>query len=264
MTPLLTNRLRALPEGSRILDAGGWFNPCMAATHVVDLMPYETRRGHLDPAPLAGELFTKATWCQAEFTRDDLRLPFPDGFFHFSICTQTVEDLTDPIPLLRELQRVSRAGYVECPSRLSEQTTGVRDRITNRHGHPHHNWIVDAAAGLMELAPKASLDGLAENSFTIPLRFYERETQGDPGKAVCQLFWEREFAFRALSREDAQARAVALCMSLRISTAERWQDSATRHLRGVKWRWLRRQQEDPSAWWQEMLRLSRPYSTIPL
>lgn len=264
MTPLLSSRLRALPEGARILDAGGWFNPCMAATHVVDLMPYETRRGRLNPAPLAGELFTKATWSQAEFTRDDLRLPFPDGFFDFSICTQTIEDLTDPTLLLRELRRVSRAGYIESPSRLSEQTTGVRDRITNLHGHPHHRWIVDASAGLLELGPKAALDGLEQDRFTIPLRVYERETQGDSDKALCQLSWEQEFAFRALSNEEARARAMAFCAGLRISAAERWQDALIRSLRSVKWRWLRRQQEDPSAWWQEMLRLSRPYSTVPL
>ena len=264
MTSLLANRLRVLPAGSKILDAGGWFNPCMAATHVVDLMPYETRRGRLEPAPLAGELFTKATWCQAEFTRDDLRLPFPDGFFQFSICTQTIEDLADPIPLLRELRRISQAGYIESPSRLSEQTTGVRDRFTSLHGHPHHRWIVDASPGLLELAPKAALDRLTKSSFTVPLLVYEREIEGDPGKTLSQLFWEREFSFRTLSTEEALARAMAVCTSLHVSTMERWQDALIRSLRRVKWSWLRRQRDDPSAWWQEMLRLSRPHSTIPL
>ena len=236
----------------------------MAATHVVDLMPYETRRGRLDLVPLAGERFTKTTWCQVEFLRDDLHLPFPDGFFDFSLCTQTVEDLTDPFPLLRELQRVSRSGYVECPSRLSEQTTGVRDRITNRHGHPHHHWIVEASPGLLELAPKVALNDLTQDSFTVPLRVYERLTRGNPGAALSQLLWEREFACRLLDPEKARERATSLCASLRISRTERRRDTLIRLLRAVKRRWFLRQQDNPGVWWQEMLRLSRPYSTVPL
>ncbi len=264
MTSLLSSQLSAMPVGAKILDAGGWFNPCLAATHVVDLMPYESRRGRLNLDPLPGERFSKATWCQAEFLRPDLRLPFPDGHFDFSLCTQTIEDLTDPIPLLRELERVSRAGYVESPSRLAEQTTGVRDRITNRAGHPHHHWIVDAMPGLLELSPKSALAGLAPNRFAIPLRVYERLTQRDSGAGLCQLAWERKLVCRVVIDRVAQGLDVDFCARVRVSSTERWQDRATRQLRGVKWRWLRRQRDDPTAWWQEMLRISRPYSAIPL
>lgn len=264
MTPLLSRRLSALPAGAKVLDAGGWFNPCLAATHIVDLMPYETRRGQLDLKPSPGERFSKATWHQAEFLRADLRLPFPDGFFDFSLCTQTIEDLTDPSPLLRELERVSRAGYVESPSRLAEQTTGVRDRITSRPGHPHHHWIADVTDGVLELSAKSALGDAPGFRYAVPLSVYERITQAEASAALCQFTWERRLAFRQTSPEEARRRAAQLHDSLDIRPLVVWHDWLLRALRCVKWRGLRKQQDDPTGWWQEMLRLSRPYSTIPL
>lgn len=149
-----------LPATARILDAGAWFNPCLAATDIVDVMPYETRRGSLTLGSVPGERFSKSTWRQVDFLQAGLRLPYADQAFDFSICTQTIEDLADPEPLLRELQRVSRAGYIESPSRLSEQTAGVRDRISATPGHPHHHWIVECAGARLELSPKTvSLEG---------------------------------------------------------------------------------------------------------
>jgi hypothetical protein len=61
MKNLLATALAAHSGTARILDAGGWFKPLARATHVLDLMPYETRRGVLAPAPLVGERFTRDT-----------------------------------------------------------------------------------------------------------------------------------------------------------------------------------------------------------
>src|SRR4029077_8219365 len=38
-------------QSARVLDAGGWYRPFNLATHVIDLNPYESRRGDdaLDP-----------------------------------------------------------------------------------------------------------------------------------------------------------------------------------------------------------------------
>ena len=264
MKPILTLRLNALPAGAKILDAGGWFNPCPVATHAVDLMPYETRRGRLDPNPVPGERFSKATWHQADFLREDLRLPFPDRFFDFSICTQTIEDLKDPSPLLRELARVSRAGYLESPSRLAEQTVGVRDRINTRPGHPHHHWIADVTAGVLELSAKSAIEDVPFFRYAVPLSVYERIMRVEANAALCPFAWEHQLVFRLTRPEEAKRRAEQLHDSLNIKPFVVWQDRLIRALRWVKRRGLRRRQDDPSGWWQEMLRLSRPYSTIPL
>lgn len=64
MSDLLAAALAELPGTARVLDAGGWFIPLPRATHVVDLMPYETRRCVVTLEPLAGERFTRDTWLQ--------------------------------------------------------------------------------------------------------------------------------------------------------------------------------------------------------
>src|SRR5260370_17414930 len=46
--------------------------------------------------------------------------PYPDKHFDFSFCAGTLEDVRDPIGACHELMRVSRAGYIETPSRLRE------------------------------------------------------------------------------------------------------------------------------------------------
>ena len=56
-------RLREICLSSeRVLDIGGWHNPFNLATHVIDLMPFETRRTHDALTPEDRELFSASTW----------------------------------------------------------------------------------------------------------------------------------------------------------------------------------------------------------
>src|SRR5450631_3478828 len=105
MTSALEAALDRFPSTARILDAGGWFRPLVRATHVIDWMPYETRRGQLSLEPTSAERFSRESWFQTDFCSDALKLPFDDGHFDFCTCTQTLEDLPNPEPLLGELRR---------------------------------------------------------------------------------------------------------------------------------------------------------------
>ena len=49
-------------------------------------------------------------------------LPFPDGSFDFIYCRHTLEDIYDPMWVCREMGRVGRAGYIETPSRVENDT----------------------------------------------------------------------------------------------------------------------------------------------
>ena len=89
----LKHKIDCLPQNAKILDAGGWFKPFSLATHVVDLMPWETRGGKLQLEALPDERFTKQTWHQINFLQPNLELPFDDKYFDFSICSHTLEDL---------------------------------------------------------------------------------------------------------------------------------------------------------------------------
>jgi hypothetical protein len=264
MNNLLTTALTKLPDTARVLDAGGWFKPLPLATHVIDLMPYETRGCVLTLAPLAGERFTRDTWLQVDFLAPDLRLPFPDRFFEFTVCGQTIEDLADPTPLMRELRRVSCAGYFETPSRLCEQTVGQRDRMGARQGHPHHHWIVESD-GSSHLSLFHKSDSLGANPASrVPLCVYERCVHQPPHSELCQLLWRGHFDFELIRGEPARRRAEEFAASLGLRTRDRILDAATRAARRIIYMRRLSSTEKLNTWWQEMLRLSQPYSRIAL
>lgn len=252
------------PSDARLLDAGGWFKPWIRATHVVDLMPYETRGARVQLAAQPGERFTKATWRQLDFLQAELRFPYPDGYFDYAFCGHTIEDLNDPAPLLRELTRVARAGCIETPSRLTEQTAGVRDRICEAPGYDHHHWIADVADGVLELSSKtASLPPTARDHL-VPLFVYEKITATDAPRAVTRCAWHGQLSWRFMAPDEARDRARNFARSLAVTPTALRRDRLIRRLRGFKRRWLRPTPPTMAQSWEQIVALSQPYSTIPL
>jgi SAM-dependent methyltransferase len=252
-----------LPADALILDCGGWFKPLGAATHVVDLMPYETRSCAVNHGPLPGERFTRETWYQMDFAEALLRLPFDDGQFAFSICSHTIEDLANPAPLLRELIRVSRAGCLAAPSRLSEQTAGARDRMTSRCGHPHHRWICETGSERPVLSSKAdSLDGAWWRT-AVPLRRAQRLQALDSTLGEWVFVWKESFTWSLVRGDAARERATAFARRTGTTRRELLLDATIRLLRRAKWR-LNAGRRRGGDWWVEMVRLSQPYSRLPL
>jgi len=105
-------------------------------------MPFATLRrahGYGDCEPrITAETYHQLDICAAA-------LPFPDKSFDFVICRHTLEDIRDPIRVCHEMNRVGRAGYIECPSRVYESTKGVERPWWC--GHYHHRWLVEAERG---------------------------------------------------------------------------------------------------------------------
>jgi SAM-dependent methyltransferase len=259
----LQSALARLPADAEILDCGGWFLPLLEATHVVDLMPYETRRGRLELAPQPGEHFRRETWHQADFLAPEFRLPFPDKFFAFSHCSQTIEDLADPEPLLRELNRVSRAGVLISPSRLSEQTAGSSDRMTGRQGHPHHHWIAETESGRAILSRKTDSLAGAWWQTAIPLRTMERLKSSAPSADIWSFVWEGRLEWTVVRGAAARARAVDFARRTRGGPAGLVTDFFLRSLRRAKHAATHRQARHAGDWWNDMVELSRPYNRLP-
>lgn len=180
-------------QAKTILDVGGWFKPEPMATHVIDLMPWETRRAKLCLEQQPGEKFSKETWYQADFLDPGFRMPFEDNYFDLVLCGHTVEDLRDPRPVLAEMSRVGKAGLIECPSRLSEQTIGVADRMNRTVGYRHHHWIVDVVADQLLLCSKQA-SNLSPVS-ALPYLAYESICGSGRGQNV-QYYWEEVIDFR--------------------------------------------------------------------
>lgn len=247
-----------ISDSKTILDVGGWFKPDPRATHVVDLLPWETRCCQLNLSPLRNERFSKKTWFQADFSSKDFRLPFGDKFFDLVICGQTVEDLPDPTGLLDEMQRVGKAGVVECPSRWSEQTVGVRDRENCQAGHPHHCWIVDQEDEDLVLYCKQ--DSRLDHADTlVPLDCFESSNL----PRITNYSWENRFDFRAVRGEQCFRKARKTVADLNVSRGARTKDSLLRFARRVRSRVKGRGKEDFSSW-REIVEQSRPYSSIEL
>jgi SAM-dependent methyltransferase len=258
----LKQRIDQLPPSARILDAGGWFKPFLRATHVVDLMPWETRRATLQLTTLADECFTKDTWFQVNFLDPTLRLPFDDKYFDFSICSHTLEDLKQPNFLIQELQRVSREGYIEVPSRLQEQTRGVSDSCCFTLGYFHHHWILDQDGDTLDFYSKSTSLNQPLHQCAIPLIKYQELTAKHPELINLSFFWKRQINLKFYSDEMSQQRARQLKQSLSINIGEELQDYLL--ILARKARSLAQSKPSSTNWWTEIVSVSTPYSSIPL
>src|SRR6476469_7041715 len=130
--------LGELDDSSVVVDVGGWAQPFTRANYVVDLMPYETRGvfGRIGPAE---ERFTRDRWLRLDVCTSPL--PFPDQSVDYLVCSNTLEDIRDPIHLCREINRVAKRGYVEVPSRRVESILGLES--PGYPGYYHHRWLVE-------------------------------------------------------------------------------------------------------------------------
>jgi SAM-dependent methyltransferase len=66
--------------------------------------------------------------------------PFPDKYFDFSVCSQTLEDIRDPIYALSEISRISKSGYIEFPNSSFERSNHESKYYV---GAAHHRWLID-------------------------------------------------------------------------------------------------------------------------
>ena len=188
---------RQLGDGDLVLDVGGWIHPLARADWVIDLMPYESR-GQFGLQGDGPERFTAATWVERDICEHE-PWPFEDGQFDFVTCVHTLEDVRDPIWVCRELNRVARAGYIEVPSRLEEQSYGFQGPWV---GWGHHRWLVDVADGRLDFTMKHHVVHGPE-AFSFPLSFYEGLSDE---QKVQTLWWEGSFRFGERITLDAEGR----------------------------------------------------------
>jgi hypothetical protein len=128
-----------LNDEDLVLDVGGGANPLPRADWVIDILAYEDRGLYGDSPDPARERFSSDTWvCRDICAREPW--PFADKQFDFVVCSHTLEDVRDPIAVCDELTRVGKAGYIEVPSRLEEQSYGFQGPWA---GWGHHRWLID-------------------------------------------------------------------------------------------------------------------------
>jgi hypothetical protein len=210
-------------SSTTVLDVGGWFQPLNAATHVLDIGPYETRQKHAPLDPENAERFSAKTWVKHDACCAPW--PFPDKFFEFSFSSHLLEDVRDPLTVCAELQRVAKSGYIETPSRMREIfVKGRFFRLKTLFGHmpeigfPHHRWFVELDGDHLTFTAK-DLRLLKSYNFFI--------RRGDLGRKLTEqesgigLFWHDRFTCEeAPIFDDAQLIA--------------YRDAALKAARGVR------------------------------
>ncbi len=178
---------RLLGEDDVVLDVGGGANPMPRADWVLDLMPYETRGLYGETVDPDAERFGADTWIVRDICARE-PFPFDDGEIDFVVCSHTLEDVRDPLWVCSELIRVAKAGYIEVPSRLEEQSLGVQGPWA---GWSHHRWLIEIEDDRIEFAFKSHAINSRE-SFQLPRGYSQTLT---PRERVQTLFWSGGFQF---------------------------------------------------------------------
>lgn len=183
-----TRIVEQLGDEDLVLDVGGGASPFPRADWVIDLLAYE-ERGLYGPAPDPSvERFSPTTWVQRDMCARE-PWPFADRQFDFSVCSHTLEDVRDPVFVCSELIRVSKAGYIEVPSRLEEQSYGFQGPWA---GWGHHHWLIEVAGDEITFAFKHHvLHNRPSDHF--PPGF--RDTLSAEARVLC-FDWRDSFRYR--------------------------------------------------------------------
>ncbi len=186
LEPSVKRILESVGPDNVVLDIGAWGRPFTRADWVMDLMPYETRGlyGRDGPDP---ERFSAETWIRRDIC-DREPYPFDDKSVDFVICSHTLEDVRDPIWVCDEMVRIAKAGYVEIPSRLEEQSYGFQGPWA---GWGHHRWLIEKQGDRLDFVFKHHVLHNRESDH-FPEGFQQRLA---PEQRVVSLWWEGSFEY---------------------------------------------------------------------
>jgi SAM-dependent methyltransferase len=116
------------------LDVGCGAKPFPMANISCDLYLAPVRDRRMQELKTEGKPFVV---CDGRF------LPFTEKAFQFVTCFYLLEHIDEPAALFRELRRVSRHGYLQCPSWIDEIL----------YGEKVHKWIILKRDGRLYVRP---------------------------------------------------------------------------------------------------------------
>ena len=131
--------LSRIKPTDKVLDVGGWAQPLKRADAVIDIKPYATRPANALCQGMR-QRFGESRWVVQDICDHKKPWPFKDKEFDYVVCAHTLEDVRDPFYVCEEIQRVGKAGFIECPSRFYEQCRRIE--FPHLSGARHHRWIV--------------------------------------------------------------------------------------------------------------------------
>jgi methyltransferase family protein len=201
--------LRTIPADAKVVDVGGGAAPFPRADYVIDAMPFE-KLGAGSDGNIHQKLGIAPRYSEERWIRTDLcdRRPWPiaDKSFDFAICSHLLEDIRDPIWVCSELKRIAKAGYIESPSRVVEQSKGVENP---RHaGYYHHRWLITRSNKGLEFRHKPHVLHSIKDAIVTHLSPSRRIA---PQHAIVTLDWTDEFEAEELLEFDESKIIEELC-----------------------------------------------------
>lgn len=138
----------------KVIDIGGAVNS-WSSPYIDFLVDFNTTPG---PNKLSFDICQESEW-NALFDLVDR-----EGKFDYCICTQTLEDLYNPITPLKNIPKIAKSGIITMPTAKTELS-----HISSSAwlGYIHHRWIYDIGPdNSMLVIPKLNfLDALVTNPF---------------------------------------------------------------------------------------------------
>jgi len=163
-----------IPRKAKVLEIGPGSNPWFRSDVLCEkyLQDNTERSGDLvrDGRPL--------------IHADACNMPFKDKEFDFVFCSHIMEHVEDLEGFLSEIQRVGKAGYLETPNYLFEQTVGTTTHklafwVEDGGLHAEPKWVPGAPERAYHVMHRA----LGKNPFLGAAYILTPETQ------VMSLFW---------------------------------------------------------------------------
>lgn len=107
-----------------------------------------------------------------------------NGKFDFSICSHTLEDIFNPIDLIKLLESISIRGVVMVPSKFDEFSYLFDNKYL---GNAHHKQFFDVIDGGLVIFPKFSFIEVSAQTSEIRAKRSERELM---------FFWESSIPYK--------------------------------------------------------------------
>lgn len=107
-----------------------------------------------------------------------------NGKFDFSICSHTLEDIFNPIDIIKFLTKISKKGYIAIPSKFNE----FKHLYGNKYrGNGHHKQFLDVKNNQLVIYPKFSFIEVDNRSDLI--------VNNDLGDEL-SIFWDDSIDFK--------------------------------------------------------------------
>lgn len=143
-----------------------------------------------DPPDREGVIFFKLNFNDQSSWDELIKTTEEHGKFDYSICSHTLEDISNPDRLLKNITKLSKRGFIAIPSKFNE----FRKLYNNGYrGNAHHKQFFDIKDNKLTLYPKYSWIEVDERS--------DKLLENGKGDELV-LYWENDIDMEFFNNDE--------------------------------------------------------------